>query len=135
MSDEFTLAEARRNQREHEQRSTEQHRALDERITAVAAQSVTVAVWQQVERARDAEVRRLEHEHVAEAQRLEREHATDIQRVEREHARDVGEIREELKELRARPGMSLGRWLGVATVVLMFAGLMFQAYATAKGAK
>lgn len=124
MADEVTLGEVRRGFLEHRQTSADQHRALDERITGVAATSVTVAVWQQAERARDAEVQRLAHEHQAEAQRLQQE-----------HARDIAAVRDEIKVIRERPWLTTGRFVVIFGAVLALATLLVTAWPILRGGK
>lgn len=86
---------------------------------------------------------RIERAFGSEVRRLEAAHSADIARLEREHAEDLRKLREDviqpmerrLEKVEGRPAMSLGRWLGVATVMLMLAALLVQAYGTLKGAK
>lgn len=113
MPDEVTPGELGRRLEAHEHRTASEHRALDERITRVAAESVPLGVWQQTELA-----------HVAEAKRLEREHAADLVLV-----------RDELKELRGRGWLTTGRIVVIATAVIALAALLVQAWGTLKGAK
>jgi hypothetical protein len=40
-----------------------------------------------------------------------------------------------MDKLEERPGMTLGRWLGILTVAAAFLALAVQAYGTLKGAK
>ena len=124
MPDDITLGEVHRNLREHVQQSTEQHRATDSRITEVATQSVTVAVWQQAERARDAEVQRLAHEHAAEAQRLQLE-----------HARDIAAVRDEIKVIRERGWLTTGRFVMIFLAVIALATLLVTAWPILRGGK
>lgn len=143
MPDEVTVGEVHRSLRDHEARSAEQHRSLDERITALAAQSVPLSVWQQAERARDAELQRSEHERAAEAQRLEREHQADVARLDR--AREQGQAQfqesvikplvERVDKVEDRPAMTLARWLGVIVAVCAALTLLVEAWGTAKGVK
>lgn len=59
MPDDVSTGELSRRQDAHELRTAEQHRAIDQRITDVAAQSLPIGVWQQAERARDLETKDL----------------------------------------------------------------------------
>ncbi len=97
---------------------------MDERITRVASESVPMVAYQADQRARDAETKRLDREHAADVARLDRE---------REQGEEQAGVR--FGKLEDRPAMSLGRWLGVATVVLMLLALLVDAYGTLRGAK
>lgn len=121
MSDEVTLGEVRRGLQEHRQTSSDQHRALDERITSLANHSVTDAVYQ-LDKAATVEM----------ARRLERDRVEDVRKL-----RDdvIKPLSDRLDKVEGRPAMSLARWLGVVTVALGLAALLVQAYGTLKGAR
>jgi hypothetical protein len=122
--DEPTPGEVYRRLQDHEQRTAMEHRALDERITAVAQQSVPMVAYQADQRARDAETAR-----------LDREHAADVARLDREREQSERQASDRFSKIEDRPSMSLARWLGVATVVLMLLALLVDAYGTLRGAK
>lgn len=124
MPDEITPGELDRRLRDHETRTDRAHAELDNRISRVAAESVTVAVWQLSERA-----------HVAEAQRLEREHVADVARLDREREQGEQAAGERFAKIENRPAMTAARWLGVAMAVCAALALIVQAYGTLKGAK
>ena len=94
---------------------------MDERITGVAAQMVPMGVWQQAERARDAEIARLERERVQAIEALKE----DV----------IKPLRGRVITLEKLRGMNFSRWLGILAVVAAFAGVIVTAYATSKGAK
>lgn len=54
---------------------------------------------------------------------------------ERDRDREIQGVTERLDKLEERPGMTLGRWLGILTVAAAFLALAVQAYGTLKGAK
>ena len=112
MADEVSPGEAYRRLLDHEARTDRVHAALDARITDLAKDLVPLALYQQGERDRDKE----------------------LQRLDAEHAEDIRQVRGEIKELRERPQMTLGRWVAVITVVVTFLGVMIEAYAALKGA-
>ena len=124
MPDDVTPGELDRRLRDHEARTDRVHAEMDNRISRVAAESVTVAVWQLSERA-----------HVAEAQRLEREHVADVARLDREREQGEQQTNGRLAKLEDRPAMTLARWIGVAMAVCAALALVVQAYGTLKGAK
>jgi exosome complex RNA-binding protein Csl4 len=132
VADDVTPGELDRRLRDHESRTDRVHGELDSRITRVASESVTVAVWQLAERAHVAEAVRLEREHVADIQRLEREHDEDLQ-----HLQDnvIKPLVERVEKVEDRPAMSTARWLGVVVAVCAALALMVQAYGTLKGAR
>ena len=107
-----------------ESRTVREHQAMDERITGVATQSLTVSVWEQAERARGLELARLAHEQ-----------ATEAQRLDREHARDIAAVREEIKVIRERPWLTTGRFVMIFLAVIALVTLMMSAWTTLKGAK
>lgn len=121
MPDEFTLGELHRNQREHEQRSIEQHRALDERITNLANHSVTESVYRLDKDATVETARRLERDRV-EGERKLRE---DV----------IKPLLERVALLEKRPALTIGRIAVIATAFIALAALLVQAYGTLKGAK
>lgn len=88
-----------------------------------------------IEALQASDVRRLEREHAADIQRVERESEANLRRLEREHENDIAQVREELKELRERPALSMGRMAAIALAVASLLALVFQAYGTLKGAK
>lgn len=112
MADEVSPGEAYRRLLDHEARTDRVHAALDARITDLAKDVVPLALYQQGERDRDKE----------------------LQRLDAEHAEDIRQVRGELRELRERPQMTLGRWLGVLTVVAAFLGVLVETWAALKGA-
>jgi hypothetical protein len=122
--DEVSSGEVYRRLQDHEQRTDRAHAALDSRITSVARDAVPLALFKQEGKDRDRELAR-----------LEQEHDEGMQQLRREHAEDITQVRRELRELRERPGMTLGRWLGVATVVAAFLALAVQAFGTLRGVK
>ena len=113
MPDDVSSGELYRRQRDHEQRTDRIHADLDNRITSLAKDTVPLALYQQGERDRDKEIQRLEDEH-------------DV---------DIRQVRGELKELRERPQMTMGRWVAVGTALIALLALLVQAYGTLKGAK
>ncbi|MGW7001450.1 hypothetical protein ACWGCW_01135 [Streptomyces sp. NPDC054933] len=113
MADDVSPGELYRRQIDHEQRTDRIHAALDGRVTDLAKDMVPLRMWQQTEQERDKEILRLEQEHDS----------------------DMAQVRGELKELRDRPQMTLGRWAVVATAVIALLALVIQAYGTLKGAK
>lgn len=120
MSDEVTLGEVHRGLREHEQRSADQHRALDERITSLAAQSVSAAVYQSDQRAT-----------VEMARRLERDHGEDVRKL-REDVINPALAR--IEALEKRPSMSFGKWMQALGLVVAFLAVVIAAWAATKGA-
>lgn len=124
MADDVTAGELDRRLGAHEQRTDRIHGELDQRITNLAKDTVPLDLYNRGERDRDREL-----------QRLETEHDEGMDTLRREHAADIRQVREEIKELRDRPAMTLGKWLGVLTVTVAFLALMVQAWGTWKGAK
>jgi hypothetical protein len=106
---------------DHERRTDDIHADLGRRITEVAKDMVPLNLYQQGERDRDREMARLETEHDQDLTSL----------------RDtvIKPIADRVRVLEERPAMTLGRWLGVATVVIALVALVVQAYGTLKGAK
>lgn len=113
MPDDVSPGEVYRRLLDHEARTDRVHSALDSRVTNLARDTVPLALYQQGERDRDKEIQRLEDEHDA----------------------DIRQVRGELKELRERPQMTMGRWAVVGTAVIALMALLIQAYGTLKGAK
>ncbi len=124
MPDEPTPGEVYRRLQDHEQRTAMEHRSLDERITAVAQQSVPMVAYQADQRARDAET-----------VRLDREHAADVARLDREREQSDRQANDRLAKIEDRPAMTMARWIGVAMAVCAALALVVQAYGTLKGAK
>lgn len=124
MPDEPTVGEVYRRLQDHEQRTGLEHRALDERITRVAAESVSVIAYQADQRARDAETAR-----------LDREHAADVARLDREREQGEAQAGVRFGKLEDRPAMTMARWLGVVVAVCAALALVVQAYGTLKGAR
>jgi hypothetical protein len=122
--DEPTPGEVYRRLQDHEQRTAMEHRALDERITAVAQQSVPMVAYQADQRARDAET-----------VRLDREHAADVARLDREREQSDRQANDRLAKIEDRPAMTMARWIGVAMAVCAALALVVQAYGTLRGAK
>lgn len=112
VADDVSPGEVYRRFLDHERRTDAAHAALDGRITDLAKDTVPLSLYQQGERDRDKEIARLDAE----------------------HAEDIRQVRGELKELRERPAMTLGRWVAVITVVAAVLGVMIEAYAALKGA-
>lgn len=54
---------------------------------------------------------------------------------QRARDRELTDLRDEVKEIRERPGLTWGRIVAIGTVVIALAGLLVQAYGTLKGAK
>lgn len=54
---------------------------------------------------------------------------------QRARDRELTDLRDEVKEIRERPGLTVGRIVAIATVVIALAALLVQAYGTLKGAK
>lgn len=106
---------------DHEQRTDRTHAALDSRITDVAKDMVPLTLFQQSERDRDREL-----------QRLETEHDQDLVSL-RDNV--IKPLADRIRVLEDRPAMTLGRWLGVATVAIALVALLVQAYGTLKGVK
>ena len=93
------------------------------------------------------ELWRRQHDH---EERSERAHAAIDSRMtevatkavpldvwqQKEAARDaeLQVIRDDVKEVRDRPAMTLGKWIAVIGVVIAFLGLVVTAWAAAKGA-
>lgn len=121
MPDDVTLGEVQRGLQEHRRESAEQHRALDERITALAGRSVTDVVYQ-LDKATTAELaRRLERDRV-EGERKLREDVIDP-------------LAKRVEALEQRPALTVGRMAVIATAVIALAALVVQAWGTIKGAK
>lgn len=113
MPDEVTIGELDRRLRDHEKRTDRIHGEQDTRITNVAAGMVPLASFQAAEQA----------------------HREAVARLEREHEQDIAELRAELRELRERPALSMGRIAVIVTAVVAMLALMVQAYGTLKGAR
>jgi hypothetical protein len=113
VADEVTPGELDRRLRDHEARTDRVHAELDNRIAENARAMVPLAVYQTAERARDAEIARIEQERSAAERRTG----------------------DRLTALEARPGMTAARWLGVITVALAFVALLVEAYGTLRGVK
>ena len=112
VADDVSPGEVYRRFLDHERRTDAVHAGLDGRITDLAKDLVPLALYQQGERDRDKEIARLDAE----------------------HAEDIRQVRGEIKELRERPQMTLGRWVGVLTVVAAFLGVLVETWAALKGA-
>jgi hypothetical protein len=84
-----------RRLQDHETRTALEHRAIDERITAVAQQSVPMVAYQADQRARDAET-----------VRLDREHAADVARLDREREQSDRQANDRLAKIEDRPAMT-----------------------------
>jgi hypothetical protein len=125
LSDEFTLGEVRRNLHEHEQRSVEQHRALDERITSLAGHSVTDVVYQLDKAATVEMARRLERDRV-EGERKLREDVIGPALVRITALETVNAT---------RPTMTFTTWVALLTLAATFLGVLVTVWATSKGAK
>jgi hypothetical protein len=97
----------------HERRADRVHGETDAKITNLAKDLVPLGLYQRGERDRDRE----------------------IQRLDEEHTEDMRLLRAELKELRDRPQMTIGRWAVIATAAIALCALLVQAYGTLKGAK
>lgn len=54
---------------------------------------------------------------------------------QRARDRELTDLRDEIKEIRERPGLTVGRIVAIGTVVIALAALLVQAYGTLKGAK
>lgn len=123
MADDVSPGEVYRRFLDHERRTDGVHAELGARITAVARDMVPLDLYQKGERDRDREMAR-----------LEAEHDEAVEQLRREHAEDIRTVRGELKELRERPQMTLGRWVAVLTVVAAFLGVLVETWAALKGA-
>lgn len=124
MPDEPTPGEVYRRLQDHEQRTALEHRAIDERITKVASDSVPMVAYQADQRAL-----------AADAQRQDREHSADVARLDREREQGERQTSDRLGKIEDRPAMTMARWIGVAMAVCAALALMVQAYGTLKGAK
>lgn len=120
MPDDVSTGELDRRLRDHEARTDRIHGEQDTRIARVAAESVQLDLWQQAERARDAE-----------AQRLKQEHADDMTRLKEDFIRP---LRTDVDALKASRRMTFGRWVALATVVTGFLTVVVAAWAVTKGA-
>lgn len=121
MADDVSAGEVYRRLLDHEQRTDRTHAALDSRVTDVAKDMVPLSLYQQGERDRDRELGRLEAEHDQDLLNL------------RDNV--IKPLSDRVRALEERPAMTLGRWLGVATVVIALVALLVQAYGTLQGAK
>jgi hypothetical protein len=121
VADDITAGELDRRLESHERRTDRIHGELDQRITNVAKDMVPLLVYQTGERDRDREL-----------QRLETEHDQDLLNL-----RDnlIKPLADRVRALEERPAMTLGRWLGAATVAIALVALLVQAYGTLRGAK
>jgi cobalamin biosynthesis Mg chelatase CobN len=120
-----------RRLRDHEQRTDRVHGELDSRITGVARDMVPLAVYQTAERARDAQLRRIEQEQAATASRLQREIEQSVQHVVDNMIKPL-EVRQTATE--QRPSMTAGRWAAVILAVAAVLTLVVTVYGTLKGA-
>lgn len=125
MSDEVTLGEVNRGLREHKRESAEQHRALDERITRLAAESVPLDVYQADQRATVDMARRLEHDRVEGERKLREDVITPA----------LGRITALETANATRPGMTFTKWMQVLGVIAAFAAVLVTAWVATKGAK
>lgn len=125
MPDDVTLGEVQRGLREHRRESAEQHRALDERITRVAAESVPLDVYQADQRAVAELARRLERDRVEGERKL------------REDVINPGLVRTTALETANanRPTMTFTRWMQVLGVVAAFLAVLVTAWVATRGAK
>lgn len=57
------------------------------------------------------------------------------QQAEQDRDREIQGLAARVDKLEERPGMTLGRWLGILTVAAAFLALAVQAYGTIQGAK
>jgi hypothetical protein len=121
VGDDVTAGELDRRLEAHERRTDRIHGELDQRITNVAKDMVPLIVYQRSEEGRSREL-----------QRLETEHDQDLLNL---HDNVIKPLADRVRALEDRPAMTLGRWLGVATVVIALVALLVQAYGTMKGAK
>jgi cobalamin biosynthesis Mg chelatase CobN len=129
--DEVTPGELDRRLRDHETRTDRVHGELDSRITGVARDMVPLAVYQTAERARDAQLRRIEQEHAATASRLQREIEQSVQHVVENMIKPL-EVRQTATE--QRPSMTTGRWAAVILAVAAVLTLVVTVYGTLRGA-
>lgn len=105
----------------HESRTDRIHGELDSRITNLAKDVVPLGEWQRAERARDAE----------------------LARMNREHDEDLTELRDDVirplaarvESLEKRPGVAWGWVVAGGTLLIGLVGVLIQAWAAAKGAK
>lgn len=125
MPDDFTLGEVQRGLQEHRRESAEQHRALDERITRVAAESVQMDVYQADQRATSELARRLERDRV-EGERKMREDVITPALVRITALETVNAT---------RPTMTFTKWVALLTLAATFLGVLVTVWATSKGAK
>jgi hypothetical protein len=124
--------EVARQLESHERRTDAIHQELGARITQVARDTVPLAVYQQAQQTWSDTVKRLEREHDADVQRLERERVEDLRKL-REDV--IKPMQDELREVKEKPALTLGRMLAIGTAVIAFAALMVQAWGTLKGVK
>lgn len=125
MADEVTLGEVKRGLADHRRESAEQHRALDERITRVAAESVPMDVYQADQRATTELARRLERDRVDGERKLREDVITPA----------LGRITALETANASRPGMTFTKWMAVLGVVAAFLTVLVTVWATSKGAK
>lgn len=125
MADDITLGEVQRGLREHRRESAEQHRALDERITRVAAESVPLDVYQADQRATTELARRLERDRVDGERKLREDVITPA----------LGRITALETANANRPGMTFTKWMAVLGVAAAFLTVLVTVWATSKGAK
>lgn len=121
MPDDVTAGELDRRLEAHERRTDRIHGEQDARITNLAKDTVPLLAYQQAERARDAE----------------------LQRMNREHDEDLAELKDNLikplvgrvERLEKRPGLAWGWVVAAGTLIVTVLGVLVQAWAAAKGAK
>lgn len=120
MPDDVSTGELDRRLRDHEARTDRIHGEQDSRMARMAAEWVPLDLWQQAERARDAE-----------AQRLKQEHADDMTRLKEDV---IKPLRDDVAALQQGRRMTFGRWIALATVVTGFLTVIVAAWAVTKGA-
>jgi hypothetical protein len=113
VADDVSPGELDRRLAAHEARTDRVHAELDNRIASLAKDMVPLQLYQRGERDRDRE----------------------IQHLGQEHDTDMAQVRGDIKELRERPAMTVGRWMAVLSVVAAFLTLGVMAYGTLQGAK
>ena len=121
MPDDVTAGELDRRLDAHERRTDRIHGELDSRITNLAKDTVPLLAYQQAERAREAE----------------------LQRMNRQHDEDMTELRDDVikplaarvDKLEKRPGVAWGWAVAGGTLLIGLLGVLIQAWAAAKGAK
>jgi hypothetical protein len=121
VADDVSTGELNRRLDAHETRTDRIHGEQDARLTNLAKDMVPLGEWQRAERARDAEL-----------QRMDREHAEDLTELKDNVIKPlVGRV----EKLEKRPGVAWGWVVAGGTLLITVLGVLVQAWAAAKGAK